>query len=241
MALVFIGLFVEAQCVPDGSLSAPGLYPPAGSTTDTTAIILPDAIVNQAVSFVTQVVVLNDTSVSLGGISFNVPVDSLGIINVSGIPAGMSSSCNVPNCTWPGGGNGCIELSGTPTTTGTFEIIATSRTRIVFGALLDTSVLTPFVFKLNVVAAASIFENRPIEFRADPNPASDFVDIRINRENENLEYQIIDLLGRTIKQGNFSPLDGHYRLGVSDLKNGTYLIQVGNAEGRMSRRLLIAR
>ena len=232
---------VYAQCIPDQNLSTPGLYPPAGSSTDTTAIILPDAAVNQAVSYVTQVVVLADTIVSLGGFSFNVPVDSLGIVSLTGLPAGMNYACDVPNCTWEGGDNGCIEVSGTPTTLGTYNIIATAKTKIVVTGLLDTSVLTPFVFKLNVVAGASIFEERPISFRIDPNPATSFVDIRVNRGEQLLQYRLFDLLGRPVEEGEFKPIEGHYRLSVESVKNGVYLLHIGNSEGWSSQRLLIAR
>ena len=58
-------LQVSAQCVPDPSFTIPGVYPPAGSTTDTTAIILPAAQIGVPVNYVTQISVLSDTTVSL--------------------------------------------------------------------------------------------------------------------------------------------------------------------------------
>lgn len=231
--------FLQGQCVPDATITSPGTYPPPGSTTDTTAIILPDTPVNQAASFVTQIRVLQDTTVTLFGTTFNVPVDSLGIVSVTGLPPGMSYACDVPNCTWPGGSNGCIELSGTPNSVGVFNMVATAATRIAFGAILDTVVQTPFIFQLEVVAAASIFEERPLEFRLDPNPANTFVDIRVNRERSTVDYTIMDLLGRRMESGSFRSEDGDYRLGVDHLKNGIYLIKLSGDGYAATRRLVI--
>ena len=54
-----------------------------------------------------------------------VPVDSAVLTQVTGLPAGLSYTCNNTACSWLGGEQGCATLEGTPTTAGSYDITIT--------------------------------------------------------------------------------------------------------------------
>lgn len=107
----------NAQCTPDVSITIPGIYPD-------TLTNLPPAFENASYGTSIQLRVLTDTVVPQG----NVTVTNIVVNSVSGLPAGFSYVCNPVNCTFPGGGNGCVYLTGNPgsATAGTYNITINS-------------------------------------------------------------------------------------------------------------------
>jgi PKD repeat protein len=94
----------RAQVCTLDTFTVPGIYPD-------TIVNLPAGYGGAAYGTVIQVRVLTDT-VSSG---LNVHVDDIEINNVAGLPPGFSYACFPSTCKFPGGGNGCIYLSGSPT------------------------------------------------------------------------------------------------------------------------------
>jgi Secretion system C-terminal sorting domain len=100
-------------CTPDLSMKSTGVFP----TT------LPAARVNEAYSQILQYYVTKDTMVNVPQLGMvNAKVDSLRIKQIIGVPNGMTYACNTMNCAIPGGGNGCIKVTGTPTQKGVFKL-----------------------------------------------------------------------------------------------------------------------
>ena len=64
--------------------------------------------------------------------------------------------------------------------------------------------------------------------RISPNPAGDYIDISIDRDDGLLprEVQILDLLGLVVSKSELT--DGNNRVDISNLPRGTYFIKVGD-------------
>ena len=76
--------------------------------------------------------------VSVGGLTLDLtgwPVDSLKLVSVIGLPNGISWFCNNSNCSWLGDDVGCIELFGTPTVGGVYDLIFQIDGFITLGAM----------------------------------------------------------------------------------------------------------
>jgi hypothetical protein len=84
---------------------------------------LPHAIVGVPYSTVIQVKVLTDTNTFYQGLPIHACFDSIVITNVSGLPPNYTFSCTPPSCGFPGGGDGCILLSGPAPTSGQLGMI----------------------------------------------------------------------------------------------------------------------
>lgn len=105
------------NCTPDPQFTSPGIYP---ST-------LPIVCAGQAYNETVTIVIPQDTLLIIPpGIQISVPFDSAVVNNVIGTPTGLSFSCNPVNCTFYNGSNitrGCINISGTAQTPGTYDIV----------------------------------------------------------------------------------------------------------------------
>lgn len=99
---VLTSMFAQ-PCTP-GAYTNSGIYPDSVPG-------LPPAYINAPYSTVITVVVPTDT------ILFSVPltIDSIGIIAVTGLPAGFAYTGNPANGYIQGGASGCVVITGTPT------------------------------------------------------------------------------------------------------------------------------
>ncbi|MBU2920888.1 T9SS type A sorting domain-containing protein [Winogradskyella psychrotolerans] len=80
------------------------------------------------------------------------------------------------------------------------------------------------------------FEIKP-ELKLFPNPTSDAITVTSNENvTEDITYGIIDLLGRTVKQGR-SKLN--QEINIQDLNSGNYIVEIKNANGGIFREKLI--
>ena len=113
--------FASAQCTPDGQFTNIGFYP--DSITGLT-IACEGASYSQVITFVAPV----DTTVNIPPIGpITIPLDSVVITGISGLPSGLTYSCQFASCSWQPSVNAasCIEISGTPAngTIGTYPLV----------------------------------------------------------------------------------------------------------------------
>ena len=112
----FFTLNLKAQvCTPDTQYTSSGLHPDSATGLDS-------ATLGVYYEEVITVVVPADTVISPGPPPIIIPIDSLVMTNVTGLPPGLTYGCEPPSCHWPGGTTGCILISGTPTDTGTYSL-----------------------------------------------------------------------------------------------------------------------
>jgi TonB family protein len=113
------------------------------------------------------------------------------------------------------------------------------------GKFVKVRFTVPFNFRLNLVSASktAITPKKKkaeikIEFKVYPNPASDFVNIEVLNDYNELEYQIINNNGQTLKNGFIE--NKTTQIGLSDFKNGLYIIRlISNKNGVFESQKLI--
>lgn len=150
MMIIGGAIHASAQCVPDASITQPGIYP------DTTTN-LPVGTAGVFYSSDIQLKVITDTFAS----GFNVDVVDITVNSVSGLPAGFSYACTPSSCVFPGGSNGCIRLSGSNPTPGTYNLtVNVTLNGLVFGSF--------------PVSQAATIEGYRIVLGAPAGPVADF-------------------------------------------------------------------
>jgi hypothetical protein len=97
-----------AQCVPDGSITQPGLSP-ADSTLPCIERTVPYAQTIQFKNFTT----IDGAALGFPGVT--ITIDSIRIDSINNRPAGINYSCNNGDCVYTSGENGCINVFGTTT------------------------------------------------------------------------------------------------------------------------------
>jgi PKD repeat protein len=85
------------------------------------------------------------------------------------------------------------------------------------------------------MTASSTTEANAKPFSLQPNPAKDWVRL-MPSTGESLEYQLIDLAGRTVMQG---VVTGEARLSIGSLSPGAYLFMVKNERGAFTEKLMV--
>jgi hypothetical protein len=163
------------------------------------------------------------------------------VSNVIGLPPGYNYACNVSNCTYLGGGNGCANIYGTTDTVGVFPITI-EVTATVLISLLPGLPPTP-------VTQAVTFDGYNImvgtngqiaicfgPFSVAPNPATDQLTIGGYIPSSETVISIQDLTGKVIESKMASQAELTFDL--SSLQNGNYLLVAKDAFGTRTQKFV---
>ena len=104
---------------------------------------------------------------------------------MSGLPPGLTYSCTPASCVFPGGSNGCLLISGTPTTAGTYPIVVTlTANGTIFGIPAPPQNTTLDYYSITIDANTGISSDpSALTFEItgnNPNPATQFTDVNFS-------------------------------------------------------------
>lgn len=229
---------VHAQCVPDLSITSPGIYPDSATG-------LPSGNVGTPYNEVIQVKVLTDT-VSGG---FPVIITNITITSVTGLPPGITYSCNPATCIFPGGSNGCILLSGTPSTQGTFPLtVIVTVSGTVFGAPAPPQTQTIDYYNIVIDGGLGIGNDiASLKFdllQNKPNPATAYTDVSFSSPVAgDFSIKIYNLIGKEIHKQTMRGMAGMNttRINTDNLTPGVYMISLENGDDIVTRRMIVSR
>ncbi|MGC8865323.1 MAG: hypothetical protein ACP5O2_06320 [Bacteroidales bacterium] len=104
LVLFFHAAPLAAQCTPDPYITKPGIYPDSATG-------FPPAVATYPYNLTITVVVPADTLIPPLPL---LPIDSIGVTGVEGLPEGFQFLPSRPSGFWPGGSKGCALIAGTP-------------------------------------------------------------------------------------------------------------------------------
>ena len=231
---------ISAQCVPDTSIThnVAGMYPDK-------VVGLPHASVGQPYSTTIQLKVLVDT-VYLG---FTVPIDSINIDNVTGLPSGFTFSCTPVNCSFPGGSDACILLQGTAPTSqmiGTYPIVVEVTA---YGVFLGTPTNLPANvtgYSIVIDTTTGINDIHSVSFTVgqnNPNPAHAYTTIPVNlTRNEEVIVSVSNLIGKKVVERTYNLQRGKNNINVDvhGFQPGIYLYTVTVGRNNTTRRMIVS-
>ncbi len=71
-----------------------------------------------------------------------------------------------------------------------------------------------------------------IDLNVYPNPAQDFLNIRINQSSQSeINVSIVDMQGKEVFGGQYAGIPRNIGLNTTSIASGTYILSVTNAEG----------
>ena len=228
---------VYAQCVPDQSITQPGIYPDS----------LPAANVGTAYSQELQIRVLTDTVYQ----GQNATIQSIHISSISGMPSGFSYVCVPSNCTFPGGSNGCIVISGLAVAgqEGSYPLSITldiTATVIILGfpaTITQTETMNDYTFVINGPVATHQISAKNVDIKQNfPNPAIDKTTIDFIVPNTTAaEFTLFNVLGKEILKRRISAKQGKntIELNVRDYEDGIYMYSIKTGSTVVTRRMVI--
>lgn len=246
LMIVFSAYGTMGQCVPDGSISAPGIYPPAGSTVNPDSTVnLPMAVNGQMYDEVIQVKIPSDTSVVFAGTQVTANVDSFRLDFINNLPPGLSFDCENASCNWPGGTNGCVRIYGIPNSTSStgqdYQLQVGIRAFLKIFAIPIDTLQSEDRFKIYLDPQVSVEEWTSADVKLYPNPSKGdiFVELGGLREQE-VKWTCYDLSGRLIRSGSVHHMPGlAQKIQLGAPAKGLCLIQLATDRGVLTRRVTI--
>jgi Secretion system C-terminal sorting domain len=234
----------NAQCTPDpNNLTL--------ITPDTTTNFV-SGIVGQPYS---QVVLLHppsDTTVTLPPSPTPILVSDVVVelMSFSGLPPGLTNQCNPANCIFNGGISGCSEISGIPTTAGTyplFAIIGASGT--IFGGTISVGPIVDTLLAYRIIIAPSGVgindqQNSLSFINVSPTIAKENIELQFTSALANdTKIQILNTLGESITSINYKSKAGINALNISTqtLAEGIYILSLQNSKQTIVKRFIVVK
>lgn len=259
LTLLFTAIFNQTTaqiCVRDSNLLVTGdLLSPAPYSPDSPFYNLKTACINEP--YEQSVTVLVPDSFALQGNLVKVVSVTLPPNAVTGLPAGLTYTCDPGNCTFLPLTLGCIRLHGTPTSANmpdTFTLGITAKVTIsVSGIPFTVDVTFPgdvapgnFYYLILKPQGQCVSSNSDIDgpfsqVRALPNPTTGQTIIEAqSTQTGTFLFEVFDLLGKQLHSEKVQLYEGEnkFTFDASGLPNGTYLYTLGNTEGKAVRRMV---
>lgn len=163
------------------------------------------------------------------------PIQGFVVNGVGGLPTGFDYACNLANCSYAGGANGCANVFGTNGTAGTYpltiDITATVLVTIPFLGEQAVEVPTSFSGYRIVLGTAGTIEQIIAPITVSPNPSSTNITIEgVTASMKASSISITNIEGKAIATksmvGNVNTT-----FDVSNLNSGIYFVNVYHASG----------
>lgn len=237
-----------AQCTPD--LTNEDIISfPDGATMSNDTVFLPE-LVNYTYSETVQFYAPDTLIIS----NLTATVNWLKVDNITGLPAGLSYECDNADCTWTGGTNGCLTISGTadsPITPGTqFELDITLSGEAVVPGLgtvpVNNATIEAAAGETTVILAAAA--NLTIEEEAFntvalyPNPSSTVSTMNFTAQQAGtVLLSVTDMSGRTLYSVSVENNAGvnSIELPVASFKAGMYQVTLSNGNFAVQSQLAV--
>jgi len=211
-----------------------------------TFVNLPVGYVGQAYEAVAQFKVPTSTVFN----SSTVTVFKIALTNVEGlatIPASVpfTYACNPDSCIFHADSVGCVRITGTPTTAGTYDLIIDANVYVITPTLF-VPYPTPgyHIIVYQNVDVPTISNSHFDVSQNTPNPFSNKTDIEVNLENAcDFTVKISNLLGNQVLTKNISGRKGinSVSLDADALPPGIYFYTVSDGIHSITKRMNVDR
>ena len=258
---VWVSTLLLAQCTPNPSytsLGIPGVYPPAiqigiadGSvgvsyTQTLTLVVLQDTTMDIA-SLLDPTIV---TAINAAGISTVMSLDVNHVVyDVSGLPNGLSYTCDQSGCQYSSGVDGCILIDGTPTQGGTFPVPVNMTISVQIPAIpnpipglppilpstaIDLPTFPAVEYDLLISGGTAVTDFRSSDFTLFPNPTSYTTTLNLKTT---ADVKIYNVLGEVVV--NYSSVNNTLKIKKSDLGIGMFYVSISTKNQKEIIKLII--
>jgi len=258
---------VNAQCSPDfifTSLAIPGVYPPAVQIPNVPLPLgITDGSVGVSYTQTLTLVVLQDTTMDIAslldptivtainaaGISTIMSLDVNHVVyDVSGLPNGLSYTCDQSNCQYSSGVDGCILIDGTPTQGGTFPVPVNMTVNVQIPAITDPifgTVILPSTamdlpafpaveYDLLISGGTAINDFKSSDFILFPNPTNNTTTLNLKTT---ADVKIYNVLGEVVS--NYSSVKNTLNIKKSDIGIGMFYVSISTKNQKEIIKLII--
>ncbi|MFM6965079.1 MAG: T9SS type A sorting domain-containing protein [Sphingomonadales bacterium] len=226
------------SCTPGANFvdSTYGIWP---DTTQNLPPALPNVAYSTDINFKVPSTVTAEIDPSgqfVGSVIQQFTVDAL-----QGLPPGFDYACNVSNCTYLGGANGCANIYGTTDSVAVFPVtvdVTATVLVVLFPGLPPTPVTQTVSFdgyKI-VVGSGGTIEQIINPISLQPNPAQSSIEVSGLVGGSNSQLILRDLSGKNIQTIQTTSATATFDL--QKLAEGTYIIELSDAFGTQQQKFV---
>lgn len=223
LSVLLLAASVNAQCTPMPQYA------------DSTYGVWPDTIQNfpgamQNVAYVTDMNFKVPTDAGDIDPTFaGATIQSFTVNSVVGLPPGMTYACNVSNCTYNGGANGCAQITGTCATPGEYDITINLTAAVDIGLGVIDVPRSFTGYKINV-AVLGVSELIAQSVDMYPNPAVSELSLNGLATHAIETVAIYDANGSKVLERSTNDYNA-ITMNISELNGGIYFVHLSSAEG----------
>ena len=237
--MLFFTQFVRPQCNPNflfTTIGLPGVYPPeiiglsdgflgVNYSQTLTLIVLEDTMIDLALFLPDPVV----AAMNLASISTVMALDvNYVAFDLSGLPNGLSFTCDQNTCEYPSGIDGCILINGTPIQGGSFSVPINlilnvqipPINNIFSGMAMDLPSFPAVEYDLFIDGSSTISEFTQNHYLF-PNPTLSEARLLLKSTSDVLVYNV---LGKVVLR--LSSIKGDLVLSKLDLGKGMFYVKI---------------
>ena len=163
------------------------------------------------------------------------------IDTLQGLPPGFDFACNISNCTYLGGNNGCANIFGTTDSVDVFPVTV-DVTATVLVVLLPGLPPTPITQTVSfdgykiVVGSGGIIEQIIQPFSLEPNPAFNTIYVSGLVSGSASKLTLRDFSGKSLQ--TITTWDALASFDINNLAQGTYFIELTDVFGRQQQKFI---
>ncbi len=181
-------------------------------------------------------------------------IDSIGLVEALGLPAGIQMSCDEPDCVYNGNTIGCINLFGTTNAVGVHDLefkVDGWVTAPIIGVISMSAAVGDYVYltgyKLVVNGSGTDVElvhSDAFEVLQNiPNPFTGTTSITYNlMQQRNVLFSVYNVMGSKVMEQQFVANTGTntIKLSANELESGIYFYTLSNGEEVVLKRMIVA-
>ncbi len=243
MKKIFLFLFLTAAFA--GSLYSqctPVQFPGPSFTQPDTAQGLKPVVATAPYHQVIHLRIPHDTIVPPMTVPIN--IDSAGVVDILGMPSGLSYVTNSPSDFWPGGSYGCLVIQGTASEQDTGKYKAEVQIQVMvmgnplaFSYFFDMEVID----SINVGFAPSDFKKFTV-MQNNPNPFDGKTEIKFNSMRSTVfTFEVFDMVGNRVRSKDIFAVRGvnKFVFEKGNLPAGVYFYRLSDDENSVVKRMII--
>ncbi len=246
IACLTMSFAFSQNCTPNGAFTAPGVYPDSATGLAVAVVGIP---YSETITAITPV----DTCVQVLPLPLPctiVPIDSVVVDSVSGLPNGFTivseNETSLPFYFF-GGTSSCMLITGTaaPGDEGIYPIYVGGDS---WGQVAGVPTSQPFVvdyYQIEIVSATGINDFSRNEFQVKqniPNPFNNSSNIEFYLPELNtVSISIYNVLGKITKTETIQAAKGanRYSLNAADFSNGVYFYSLSYSNQTITKRFIV--
>lgn len=252
LSVATLGLNAQAQCTVDAT-NNDFISIPAGATLSGDTAFLP-VLSSGNYEAVFQLSI--PANVALQGV--NVDIATFKITGISGLPYGLSYSCNTVSCGIAGGQKGCLKIFGIGTSNvnknSSYEITLEGEIVTQLGTFTLAQIIPQLPANANITIPKKIIMKTDDKVSVDeyeiatettvfPNPSEDgHIRLRYqSKESSRINYMIMDAAGRIVMTKVETNQEGENNVDfdLSGVASGLYILNVSNGKGSFNKEIVI--